>query len=546
MAAATLAAAAVSAGLAWRSIWSVPLNVDEELTLFVAHHSFGSIFHIVSSERGGGPFHFWLEHIVLGWSHNLPGLRGPSLVFFVLALPATALVALELAGAEVAAAVVLLTAASPVPSSYATFGRPHTMLFAWLMWSTVLVLRAVRTGSRGWWIAGGAALGASVFVHPTAPLYALTAYGAAVLYAWRRPRQIIREAWPGAVALLVVFVPYYAKTLHVLGDRYGLGQGSKHGGARTFSGNPVWDDALHFVAPGRHHLNYFSILALVGLAVLARKRPQLAAFCVPTVLAPVIFFSVVPATGRSALFFDRYMIPVTPAFLIVVVSGCAALAAWGGRARFLVFALLVAGLYAVELRSDLDRRGGALGLHLAGVAAATERAAPGSVLFSTIGSSALGNPAGSFSYGRPPTLLDRYLSLRVPSLRLVDDDDCRLARPFLRSTKPAHGLWIFYAARPDEAAAAAAAFSALQGVVVSRPEPSYFFVRSTRALPPRQLLALGIELRRRWQHAVPANRRATELIEADENVLAHPARCVPQGPLGDPDISPDWPLHKGS
>ena len=40
--------------------------------------------------------------------------------------------------------------------------------------------------------------------------------------------------------------------------------------------------------------------------------------------------------------------------------------------------------------------------------------------------------------------------------------------------------------------------------------------------------------------------RATEMIEADEAALAHPAKCIPQGPLGDPDISPDWPLHKGA
>jgi len=304
--AATLAAAVLSVVLSWHAIWSSPLNVDEELTLFVSsHHSFGRIFHIVSSERGGGPFHFWLEHIVLGWSHSLPGLRAPSLVFFVIALPGAGLVALELAGPAVAAAVVLLTAVSPVPVAYTTFGRPHTMLFAWLMWATVPVLRAARTGSRRWWIGGGAALGASVFVHPTAPLYALTAFGCAFLYAPRPWRAKVREAWPGAVALLVVFVPYYAKTLHVLSDRYGVGQGSKHGGARTFSGRPVWVDALHFVAPGAHELNYFSVIALLGLAVLAWRRSRVAVFCVLTVLAPVVFFSVVPATGRSALFFDR-------------------------------------------------------------------------------------------------------------------------------------------------------------------------------------------------------------------------------------------------
>ena len=43
---------------------------------------------------------------------------------------------------EASAAVVLLTALSPIPVLYATFGRPHSLLFAWLMWSTVLVLTA--------------------------------------------------------------------------------------------------------------------------------------------------------------------------------------------------------------------------------------------------------------------------------------------------------------------------------------------------------------------------------------------------------------------
>ena len=68
MVAATIAAATLSVILSWHAIWASPLNVDEELTLFISsHHSFGSILHIVSSERGGGPLHFWLEHIVLGW-----------------------------------------------------------------------------------------------------------------------------------------------------------------------------------------------------------------------------------------------------------------------------------------------------------------------------------------------------------------------------------------------------------------------------------------------------------------------------------------------
>ena len=108
----------------------------------------------------------------------------------------------------------------------------------------------------------------------------------------------IRVAWPGAAALLLTFVPYYLRTLHALSDRYGVSRGGANG--RTFSGNPVWQDALHFIAPGRHELNYFSVLALVGVAVLvARRAYRLLAFCALTVVVPVVFFSVVPTSGDS-------------------------------------------------------------------------------------------------------------------------------------------------------------------------------------------------------------------------------------------------------
>ena len=51
---------------------------------------------------------------------------------------ATGFIGRRLIGDEGSAGVVLLTAASPIPVLYATFGRPHTLLFAWLMWSTLL------------------------------------------------------------------------------------------------------------------------------------------------------------------------------------------------------------------------------------------------------------------------------------------------------------------------------------------------------------------------------------------------------------------------
>jgi hypothetical protein len=535
-----LAGAALLVWLTLPTVWEGPLNVDEELTLRLAQFSFGHIFHIVSTQRGGGPLHFWLEHFLLGWWPGLPALRIPSLVFICLGLPGAGLVVRRLAGVEAAAGAVLLTAVAPIPVLYATFGRPHTLLFAWLMWSTVVILRAAADGGRGWWIAGGLLLGASVFVHPTAPLYALTAFGAALVYCPRPPRAVVREAWPGAVALLLAFVPYYVKTLHVLSDRYGLGSGQT---GRTFSGRPVWEDALHFVAPGRHDVNYFTVLAAVGVvALLVARRFRVLAFCALTVAAPVVFFSIVPASGDSAIFFDRYMIPVTPAFFAVVMSGCLAVAARAGRLRVPVLVLLVAGLVAIEIRYDVHHRDVVHRIGIDRVVDAVRDAPRGTVLFGSTGTS--GQLFSSFDYGHPANILDHLVALRDRRLEYVDDDSCARVLPFLSTSARRKGIWLFYAASPQEIASAAHAFDDVPGVDVRQVADHYFVVRSQAALAPRALVGLGRSLRLRWKRAVPTNPRVDELLDADAQLLASPLRCEPYGELGDPDISPHWPPVK--
>jgi 4-amino-4-deoxy-L-arabinose transferase-like glycosyltransferase len=480
--------------------------------------------------------HFWLEHFLQGWWPGLPALRVPSLIFLCLALPAVALIGRELLGEEEAAAVVLLTALSPIPLSYATFGRPHTLLFAWLMWATVLTLRAARTASRALWVAAGASLGLSVFVHPTAPLYALVAFCAVLVYTPKPPRVLVREAWPGAAALLVTFVPYYVKTLHVLGDRYGVG--TARTGQRTFDGLPVWEDALHFLAPGRLNVNYFTALAVVGLIALGlARRWRLLLFCGLTVVTPVVFFSVVPASGDSALFFDRYVIPVTPAFLIVVLAGASALARWAGPLRLPVLALLVAGLVAVELHSDVVRRNQVQGIDLAVVTHQVAREAKDAVLFGSTGGT--GPIFAAFDYGHPANILDHYVALRV-DVPLVDDDACARVAPFLLGPQtPRHGLWLFYAYTPVPA------FGGFAGVTVNRPSPHFFVVRSNQALPPRQLVELGRRLRFAWRATHTQDARVNELLIADRDALRDPQSCPAYGQLGDPDISPHWPPVKG-
>ena len=517
-------------------MWWTPLNVDEELTIRVSDFSSRHVFDIVSTQRGGGPLHFWLEHFLLGWWPSLGSLRLPSLVFILLALPAVALIARRLIGDEASAGAVLLTAASPIPVLYATFGRPHTLLFAWLMWSTLLALEAGKRGDRRLWAAAGAVLGLSVFVHPTAPLYAGTALIAALLYIPERPRALLRQVWPGPVAFALTFVPYYLRTLHVLGDRYGVSAGSARG--RTFSGEPVWRDARHFIAPGAHDLNYFTVLAAIGIvALLVQKKSRVVVFCVLTVAAPIVFFSVVPASGDSALFFDRYMIPAIPAFLVLVMAGVVTLARFAGPLRLLVIAVLVGWLLLHELHYDLRQRDHTRAIGVEAIADAAASQPAGSVLFGSTGTS--GALFSSFDYGHPANVLDRYVALSSGSLHFVDDDSCERALPFLQGpTTPRYGLWLFYAAFPDEERAAASALRRTRAVVV-RPATGTFLLRSPTKLAPEALIRLGRSYRLVWRGAVPSNRRVNELLIADKQLLK--GRCVPYGDLGDPDISPHWP-----
>ena len=274
-----------------------------------------------------------------------------------------------------------------------------------------------------------------------------------------------------------------------------------------------------------------------------RKDSRVVAFCALTIAAPILFFSLVPANGDSALFFDRYMIPATPAFLVLVVAGARAIGSWAGGARLLVIAILVAGLVGIELRYVDHRREQQQGIGLDAVTHAVASSPHGSVLFGSTGTS--GAFFSSFDYGHPANLLDHYLSLRLDSVRLVDDDSCAACAALRHGPPtPRPGVWVFYAASPEEAAAARTALRlpAVTRAGGARPllRRPLADARSHRARRSGSGSRCGIA----WRRAAPLNKRVNELLQADRQLLRVPPACRPYGELGDPGISPHWPPVK--
>jgi hypothetical protein len=444
LAAASVGAATIlAATAALPAVWWEPLHLDEAVTLEFAPRSVPTLLEDVFVDRGGSPVFFLIEHATLRWPGGVEGLRLPPVVFFLLALAAAAPVANELCGRRAAWLLPPLLALAPLAVGLATFARMYTLFLALLLVAIWLLLRAARTGERRRWVLAGACSGVLVYVHPTAPLYIGLALATAFLCGRRPLRQALGEAWPGLAALALVALPYgYA--LAVLTQRYEV-TSSGSSLLEGTGGRPVSVESVLALTPGGWAgAAVFAGVALAGEAsILHRDRAKGVAFALWLVV-PVAFFSLVPADTR---FFARYVLPVAPIFLLLVVAGCL-LVGRLVRKPMLAATLLVAALTAWQAAEVADRLRELRELRLASVARAVDRL-EGAVVFSSTG----GSPGG-----RPAELVDDYVVLelqgvgRVEELPAVDpryepdlvELGTQQVRAFLETDgPPGRGVWIF-------------------------------------------------------------------------------------------------------
>ena len=495
-----LGAAALALVLTLPAVRWEPLHADELVTLRFARQSFADIVRDVFVERGGAPLHFFVERIALAWPDGLEGLRLPSVAFFLAALPAAGIVSGRLVGASAARLVPLALALAPLAVGLATFGRMYSLYLAGTLWATVVALWAARRGDRTSWAVAGAAAGILVYVHPAAPIVSLLVVLTGLLSAETSPRNLLRTAWPAPLALVLVQLPYYIYALGVLRDRYEVELGAPRAQAIRAAGRSIPEQSLLAIGPDGLAGSIFAlVLAVGGLAWVARARPRVALALGLWVVVPVLFFTFVP-TGTT-FFFPRYLLPSLPFFLLLVVAGALGLASFG-RGGAAAGAALLATVLVWQAVDDVRKLHELRNLELQEAASLAETTETPR-LFGAVGVAPFAR--------RPPRFLDEYVLLEQ-GVRRAPERSPEALRAFVASeAEPARGVWLF-AGPPRRLVGARPGLEDVAGVEVIAVSPSVLLVRSEAPLGPRPLVEQAAALREAWLRGEPEDAEAQRFL----------------------------------
>ncbi|MGH2994743.1 MAG: hypothetical protein ACRDON_03435 [Gaiellaceae bacterium] len=505
-----LVAAALALLLSLPAVWWEPLHADEVVTLRFAPKGLGEIAHDVFRERGGAPLHFFVEHFSLDWLGGLEGLRLPSVLFFLAALPAAGLFAWRLLGGREALLLPVALALAPMAVTLATFGRMYALFLAATLWATVAAVFAAERGRLVPWALAGVAAGLLVYVHPVAPLYSALVLLTGGLHGEDSLRRLLRTAWTAPLALALVQLPYYVYALGVLTDRYEVGLGAPRAGTTRLAGRSIPEQSLHALGPDALAGGIaFAVLATAGAVLAWQRRPRAAAALGLWVLVPVGFFTLVP-TG-STFFFSRYLLPALPAYLLLVLAGSLGLGRFG-RAGLLAGSLLTAGALAWQATSDVRKLDGLRELELSDLVTAVNATEGERIVFSATG-------VRPFA-GRTARALDEYVLLEGAAFDKAPERDAEALAAFLDSDRrPAVGLWAF-GGPPERIAAARERLAAVAGVEVVPVSPWIVLVRSVTPEEPRSLVEQALAVREAWYRGEPEDHEAERLVRVDRRALA--------------------------
>jgi mannosyltransferase len=301
--------------------------IDEGLSVGIADRPLSDI-PLALREDGSPPLyymllHFWLD--VAGRSEA--GVRGLSLLFALLAIPAAWWAGRQIWGSAKAAwFAAVLAAFNPFLAQYAQEARMYSLVALLAIPATTCFIRAyaLETEKRRPWIAGFAvSVAAALYTHNW-PIFFTLAGAVAwallwVLAAKPRRRELLRDGLLGFGGLLVLYLPWIPTTLYQ----------AAHTGA-------PWADApalsslfgVPGVLLGRMPQIVLLICAGAGLLVLMQRTDKqfsergraALVLAIIAVLTPTIAWTMSQASPAWA---NRYLAVALPPFLLLAAGGLA-------------------------------------------------------------------------------------------------------------------------------------------------------------------------------------------------------------------------------
>jgi hypothetical protein len=269
------------------------LYEDEAITALISMRPLTEVLNTVVLDRGGAPLHFVLAHAVFAADASSSALRWLSVLFALASVPLCFDLGRRLGGMGAGVIAAVVAASSTALAVYGSFGRMYALFVFVAALFADLFVRALelRTTSA---VAFAAAAGWLLpAVHPYGAIPALVALIAAAVI-WRG--RTLSAAVPVAIAVAAAVPLVYADLR--LADRASVGAGGAHSLA---SPGEAWDQLVAavsaFAGGDGAALVFFTALALVGLAVLFRRAPAVAAVAVSTAIPPFLFMIVRTTSG---------------------------------------------------------------------------------------------------------------------------------------------------------------------------------------------------------------------------------------------------------
>jgi mannosyltransferase len=352
-----LGVVAITAGLAaflLVRLHALPPHEDETLVFFVSHQSLGDMLGTVLGERGGAPLHYLLAYVAGVIDPGLTSLRLISVVFAVASMPVIAALVARLSDRATALVATVLAAVSWATLYHGIYARMYSLFLFTATLSLLLLLRALERGSAGRWTAWAAG---------TLALLATQPYGVLVLLAEVVYVAVLRVRGPLALrapllafgAVLVLATPLW-RTYALLASRFdvGLGESSSELGSPIDVVRYFRDVFGDFTAGWPAASLAAGLLAVLGLVVLARRRPDAAILTGAVAGVPTLAL-LAAGSGPGVSLETRHLIFLLPFATMAIAAGLLRVGQGFGRAGPGVVALVLGFLLASQVAWGLDR-----------------------------------------------------------------------------------------------------------------------------------------------------------------------------------------------